>query len=60
MLHAEIAPEKVLEVVQVMGREGKLSLEERGGYRSFSVTQAAYKLLAMVVLELLEEHVQHY
>ena len=35
----EIAPEKLLQVAQVMGHKGKTSVEDREGYRSFSRAQ---------------------
>ena len=48
------------EVAQVMGWKGKTSPEDREGYRSFSMTQASYRQLAMIILLLLEQETDGY
>jgi hypothetical protein len=56
----EIAPAQLLQVTQIMLWKGKKSPEIRAGYRAISMTQAAYRLLAMVLLIRLETETNNY
>jgi hypothetical protein len=50
----EVAPTEMLEIAQVMLWKGVKRKEDRSGYRPISITNAAYKLLALVLLDRLE------
>eukprot|EP01043_Picozoa_sp_COSAG02_P038349 COSAG02_NODE_2948_length_7680_cov_7.843029_4_plen_130_part_00 len=50
----------MMEIAQIMLHKGKKSKEDRSGYRPISVTQAAYKLLSLVLLDRLEQETEAY
>ena len=47
-------------MAQLMIHKGAKPAEVREGYRPITITQAAYRLLALVVLNRLEEESHHY
>ena len=50
----------MMQIAQIMLHKGKKGREDREGYRPISVTQAAYKLLALVLLDRLERETSDY
>ena len=56
----EVAPTEMLEIAQVMLWKGVKRKEDRSGYRPISITNAAYKLLALVLLDRLERETRGY
>ena len=56
----ELSPEELLRIAQLMIHKGKKPAEDRDGYRPISITQAAYRLLALTLLGRLEKETKQY